>query len=124
MSKYVDGYVLPVPKDKLDKYTKMAQDGGNLWVKCGALYYFECLGDDLTPEMGGMKVRQFPELLNLADDEVVIFAFVVYESREHRDEVNAKVMEGMDDKYKDCEMPFDASKMVYGGFKSIVSIEQ
>lgn len=124
MSKYVDGYVLPVPKDKLEQYTNMAKEAGEYWVKCGALSYFECVGDDMSPDMGGATMVQFPDMIQAKDDEVVIFAFVIYNSREHRDEVNQKVFQNMSEKDNDCDSIFDWTKMAYGGFKSIVMFEQ
>jgi uncharacterized protein YbaA (DUF1428 family) len=120
MSKYVDGFVLVVPKDKTEDYKKMAMGGRDSWMKHGALEYYECMGDDMkTQEMGGMKALSFPELAQSKSDEVVWFSFIVFKSKEHRDEVNAKVMEEMSkskDEYKDQVMPFDMRRMAYGGF--------
>ena len=126
MERYVDGYVLPVPNDKLDAYREMAAEGGKLWIKHGALEYFEGVGDDMEPDMGGMTMRTFPQIAETGDDESVVFSFIVYESREHRDEVNAKVMEdpAMDPENFDEEMPNDPERMAYGGFRSLVSDEQ
>lgn len=127
MERYVDGYVLPVPTDKVDEYREMASEGGRIWMEHGALAYFEGVGDDLDPDMGGMEVVTFPELLATGPDETVIFAFVVYESREHRDEVNAAVMDdpAMNDPERaDEPMPFDMERMAYGGFRSIVNHEK
>lgn len=121
MSKYVDGFVLVVPKDKAESYKKMAEEGRDTWMKYGALEYYECRGDDLTPqEMGGEKARAFTEMAGATSDETVWFSFIVFNSKEHRDEVNAKVMEEMGKKaeeYKDMVMPFDMKRMAYGGFK-------
>ncbi len=121
MPKYVDGFVLVVPKDKTEEYKKMAEDGRDSWMKHGALAYYECRGDDLIPqEMGGEKARAFPEMAGATNDETVWFSFVVFESKEHRDQVNAKVMAEMGEKaseYKDFQMPFDMKKMAYGGFR-------
>lgn len=118
--KYVDGFVLVVPKDKIEEYKKMASEGRDMWMKYGALEYYECIGDDLNPqEMDGMKPLAFTELAKTNRDETVWFSFIVYESKEHRDEVNAKVMEEMRklaEKYKDVPMPFDMKRMAYGGF--------
>ena len=120
MAKYVDGFVLVVPKDKVEEYTKMATEGRDAWMKHGALQYFECKGDDLkADEMGDMKSLAFTELAKATGDETVWFSFVVFESKEQRDEVNAKVMEEMGEKYKDLKdfvMPFDMSRMSRGGF--------
>lgn len=120
MAKYVDGFVLVVPKDKIQEYTKMATEGRDLWMKHGALAYYECKGDDLEPkEMGGMKPLGFTELAKANADETVWFSFLVYQSKQHRDEVNKKVMDEMNEKYKDMKdfsMPFDMKRMAYGGF--------
>lgn len=119
--KYVDGFVLVIPKDKAEEYKKMAEDGRDMWMKCGALEYYECRGDDLVPqEMGGEKARAFPEMTGAKSDETVWFSFIVFLSKEHRNEVNAKVMEEMGKKaeqYKDMIMPFDMKRMAYGGFE-------
>ncbi len=120
MTKYVDGFVLVVPKDKIKEYQKMAEGGKEVWMKHGALEYMECLGDDLKPqEMGGMKSLAFTELAKAKPDETVWFSFIVYKSKKHRDEVNAKVMEEMNkqaEKYN-VPMPFDMKRMAYGGFE-------
>ncbi|MFA6466597.1 MAG: DUF1428 domain-containing protein [Patescibacteria group bacterium] len=120
MSKYIDGFVLVVPKDKVQEYTKMASEGRDMWMKHGALEYYECKGDDLEPkETGGMKPLAFTELAKANADETVWFSFIVFESKQHRDEVNKKVMAEMDEKYKDTKdfsMPFDMQRMAYGGF--------
>lgn len=121
MAKYVDGFVLVVPKDKTEEYKKMAESGRDTWIKHGALEYYESRGDDLIPqEMGGEKARAFTEMAGAKSDETVWFSFIVFESKEHRDEVNAKVMEEMNkqaEKYKDMAMPFDMKRMAYGGFQ-------
>ena len=121
MAKYVDGFVLVVPKDKVEAYKKMAEDGRDTWMKCGALEYYECQGNDLVPqEMGGEKARAFPEMAGATSEDTVWFSFIVFASKEHRDEVNAKVMEEMGKKMeegKDMSMPFDMKRMAYGGFQ-------
>ena len=120
---YVDGFVLMVKKKNLKAYKKMAQDGSKIWKKYGALQYFECVGDDLNPNMGGMKILTFPKLTKLKNDETVVFSFIVYKSRKHRDSVNAKMMKDPrmnDPQGKDMIMPFDIKRMAYGGFKVIV----
>ncbi len=122
MSQYIDGYVLPVPTDKIDEYRDMAAEAGESWIRHGALQYVECLGDDLDPDMGDVEITTFPDLVAADEDESVIFAFVVYESRTHRDEVNAAVMaemEAMADT-DEIEMPFDVARMAYGGFETLV----
>lgn len=124
MTKYVDGYVLPVQKKKLGEYRRMAEAAGKVWKKYGALEYFECVGDDLDPKMEGMKFLKFPQTVKAKPGETVVFSFVVFKSRSHRDSVNAKVMKDPvmnDPKYKDKPMPFDVKRMAYGGFKTIVN---
>ena len=120
MAKYVDGFVLVVPKGKEAAYQEMAEMGRDSWMKHGALQYFECKGDDLKQqEMGDQKSRAFPEMAGASDDENVWFSFIVFESKEHRDEVNKKVMQEMGEEYDeqtDFEMPNDMKKMAYGGF--------
>jgi uncharacterized protein YbaA (DUF1428 family) len=121
MAKYIDGFVLVVPKGKEAEYQKMAEMGRNSWMKHGALQYFECEGDDLKQqEMGDEKSRAFSEMANAGGDENVWFSFIVFNSKEHRDEVNKKVMEEMSENYKDQSdftMPTDMKKMAYGGFE-------
>lgn len=122
MGKYVDGFVLVVPKDKVVEYKKMAKMGAESWMKHGALEYMECIGDDLEPkDMGGGMARPFIEMAGAKGDETVWFSFVVYKSREHRDEVNAKVMKEMSEMGDgDFQMPFDMKKMATGGFEVAV----
>lgn len=124
MAKYVDGFVLAVPKDKLSEYKKMAEDGGKIWKKHGALQYVECVREDLSPNMQGAEFLKFPLTVNAGPDETVVFSFITYESREHRDQVNKAVMEEMmqDPKNKDKDMPFDMKRMAYGGFEAIVDL--
>ena len=116
--RYVDGYILPVPKKHLRAYLRMARTGEKMWRKHGALDYKECIGDDLTPKWG----VPFPRLLKLKRGETVVFSYVLFKSRAHRDRVNAKVMKdpriaGMCDPK---DMPFDMKRMHYGGFKTLV----
>jgi uncharacterized protein YbaA (DUF1428 family) len=116
--RYVDGYVVPVPKKNLAAYRLMAQKAGKVWRDHGALEYIECVADDVKPG----KRTSFPQSVKLKPDETVVFAYVVYKSRAHRDRVNAKVMKDprlanmMDPK----AMPFDAKRMFWGGFKALV----
>ncbi len=116
---YVDGYVLAVPEKKLVAYRRMARKAGKLWREHGALEYRECVGDDLQPKWG----VPFPKLIGAKPGETVVFAWVVFKSRAHRDRVNAAVM--LDPRLKDmCDpnaMPFDCARMSYGGFKVIVA---
>ena len=115
MAKYVDGFVLVVPKDKEAAYEEMARQGRDSWMKHGALQYFECRGDDLKQqEMGAEKSRAFNELVGANGEENVWFSFIVFNSKEHRDEVNKKVMEEMDAAYSEqsnFEMPMDMKRM-------------
>lgn len=124
MAKYVDGFVLVVPKGKEAEYEEMARMGRDSWMKHGALQYFECRGDDLKQqEMGDQKSRAFQEMAGASADENVWFSFIVFESKEHRDEVNKKVMQEMDEAYSeqtDFEMPNDMKRMAYGGFEAVV----
>lgn len=124
MGKYIDGFVLVVPKGKEADYEEMAKMGRDSWMKHGALQYFECRGDDLKQqEMGDQKSRAFAEMAGASSDENVWFSFIVFESKEHRDEVNKKVMDEMSESFKDqgaFEMPNDMKKMTYGGFEVAV----
>jgi uncharacterized protein YbaA (DUF1428 family) len=114
---YVDGFVLPVPKKKVQAYKRLAQKAGKVWKEYGALEFRECVADDV--KMG--KLTSFPRSVKLKPSETVIFSWIVYKSRADRDRVNAKVMKdkriaGMDMK----DMPFDPKRMIYGGFKVMV----
>src|SRR5215510_4199090 len=115
MSRYVDGYVLPVPRKNLAAYRRMAQTAGKVWRDHGALEYIECLADDVKSG----KRTSFPQSVKLKKGETVIFAYIVYKSRAQRDRVNARVMKDprlahmMDPK----QMPFDARRMFWGGFR-------
>lgn len=116
---YVDGFVLPVPKANQDAYRKMAELAGKVWMEHGALGYVECWADDVKPG----KVTSFPQAVQLKDDELVVFSWITYESREHRDAVNAKVM--ADPRMKDMSpttMPFDGMRMFWGGFKPFLEL--
>jgi uncharacterized protein YbaA (DUF1428 family) len=116
--RYVDGYVLPIPKKKLQVYRRIAQQAGKVWRRHGALEYRECAGDDLRNKWGA----QFPKSVRAKSGETVIFAWVVYKSRAHRDSVNAKVMKDprLARIMENSQMPLDIKRMVYGGFKIIV----
>jgi uncharacterized protein YbaA (DUF1428 family) len=124
MAKYIDGFVLVVPKGKEAEYQKMAEMGRDSWMKHGALQYFECRGDDLKQqEMGDQKSRAYGEMTGASSDENVWFSFIVFNSKEHRDEVNKKVMKEMSESFKDqgdFEMPNEMTKMAYGGFEVAV----
>lgn len=124
MSKYVDGFVLVVPKGKAEEYKKMAEEGRDSWMKHGALAYFECKGDDFTQEeMGSDKSRSFSEMAGAEEGDDVWLSFIVFESKEHRDEINKKVMEEMGEAYDEQSgfaMPFDMNKMAKAGFEVLV----
>jgi alkaline phosphatase len=126
-SSYVDGFLLVVPKGKAAEYKKMAEWGKKLWMKHGALDYKECMGDDVTPKgpMPGIKQLHFPTVIKAKKGETVWFSFIVFKSRKHRDEVNAKVMKDPamnDDTWKDKPMPMDMKRFAYGGFKVEVGV--
>jgi uncharacterized protein YbaA (DUF1428 family) len=116
--RYVDGYVVPVPKKNLAAYRRMAQKAGEVWRDHGALEYIECVADDVKPG----KRTSFPQSVKLKSDETVVFAYVVFKSRAHRDRVNAKVMKDprLADMMDPKAMPFDAKRMFWGGFKLLV----
>lgn len=118
MARYVDGYVLPVPKKNLANYRKLAKIGAKVWRAHGALEYFECVGDDFNVFCG----LSFPQQIKAKKGEMVVFSFVVYKSRAHRDRVNAKVMADprLASTMSTMKMPFDMKRMVYGGFKVLV----
>jgi uncharacterized protein YbaA (DUF1428 family) len=117
---YVDGYVVPVPKKNVAAYRRIAQKAGKVWREHGALEYIECVADDVKPG----KRTSFPQSVKLKPAETVVFAYIVYKSRAHRDRVNAKVMKDlrlanmMDPK----AMPFDGKRMFWGGFKVLVDV--
>ena len=123
---YVDGFVIVVPKKNFAKYRKMAQFGLKIWKKYGALDYKECVADDLKPKgMGAMKHLTFSKMAKTKPSETVWFSYIVYKSRKHRDEVNAKVMKDPfmnDPTNTNMPMPFDMKKMAYGGFEAIVDL--
>jgi uncharacterized protein YbaA (DUF1428 family) len=116
--RYVDGFVLPVPKKKLQEYRRLSQKAGKVWREHGALEYIEAAGDDLKAKWATL----FPKIAKAKPSETVVFSYIVYKSRAHRDRVNKKVMKDprlakmMDPK----SMPFDVKRMAYGGFKVFV----
>jgi uncharacterized protein YbaA (DUF1428 family) len=120
MMPYVDGYLLPLPKKNLQLYRRIAQKAGKIWRGYGALEYRECVGDDLKPKMGA----PFPRTLRLKPGETVVFSWIVFKSRAHRDSVNKKVMKDprMLKMMEGAPMPFDPKRMAYGGFKVIVDL--
>ncbi len=118
MSQYVDGFVLPLPKDRIEDYRKLAEKAAQIWKEHGALEYWECLADDLEAK----EMRSFGQLADTGPDETVVFAWVVFASREQRDQANAKIM--ADPRIKElCDPqnpPFNYQRMAYGGFKVFV----
>lgn len=118
MAKYVDGFVIVMPKKNLPAYRRMAIEGKRMWLKHGALDYKECVGDDIRPK--GVQAT-FPKITKLKPREVVVFSYIVYKSKKHRDEVNKKVMNDPAMKnYDEKSMPFDMKRMTYGGFTVFV----
>lgn len=120
MPRYIDGYVVPVPKNKLDAYRRLARKAGKVWLKHGALEVMESVEDDVKKG----RITSFPQAVKLKRGEVVVFSYIVYKSRSHRDRVNKQVMDDplfakMDMK----DMPFDGMRMVFGGFKPLVHMK-
>ncbi len=117
---YVDGFVVPVPKDNLEAYKQMSLVCGALWKEYGALEYRETIGDDVPTG----KVTSFPQSVNLLEGEVVAFSWIVYESRARRDEINEKVMKDprMTHYMEAGNMPFDGKRMIYGGFEMLIDL--
>ena len=119
MARYVDGFVVPVPKDNLDAYRELAQTAGTVWKEHGALEYVECIADDVKPG----EVTSFPQAVKLQEGETVAFSWIVYESREHRDSVNEKVMK--DPRMADLKpenLPFDGKRLFWGGFELLLKM--
>jgi uncharacterized protein YbaA (DUF1428 family) len=113
---YVDGFLLAVPKANLETYKEQARLAGSVWKEFGALEYVECIGDDVPYG----EVTSFPRAVQAKDDEVVVFSWVVYESRASRDEIVAKIMK--DPRMQGNAMPFDAQRMIYGGFQPFMQL--
>jgi uncharacterized protein YbaA (DUF1428 family) len=116
-ARYVDGFVLAVPKRNIDAYRRMAMMGGKIWREHGALEFRECVGDDMAVKMG----MPFPRMMKIKPNETVVFSWITFKSRAHRNSVNAKVMR--DPRLGDMDpksMPFDMKRMAYGGFKILV----
>jgi uncharacterized protein YbaA (DUF1428 family) len=120
MARYVDGFVIPVPKKNVAAYRAMSRKAGKVWKEYGALEYVECVADDVKKG----KVTSFPQSVRLKPNETVVFAWITYKSKRDRDRINAKVMadpritEGMDP----AALPFDAKRMFFGGFTAIVEL--
>ncbi len=115
---YVDGFVLPVPKKKLADYKKLAAKAGKIWKEYGALDYVECVSDDVKSG----KWTSFPQSVKLKAGETVVFAYIVYKSRAHRDSINKKIMKDprIQAMCNPAGMPFDGKRMFWGGFKVMV----
>lgn len=120
MARYVDGFVLPVPKKNINAYRRLSRKAGEVWREHGALEYIECVADDVKSG----KLTSFPQSVKLKRGETVVFAWIVYKSRAHRDRVNAKVMKDprLGSMMNVKSMPFDSKRMIWGGFKSIVEM--
>jgi uncharacterized protein YbaA (DUF1428 family) len=120
MARYIDGFLLPVPDKNLQAYRRIAQKAGKIWREHGALEFIECIADDVKPG----KLTSFPQSVKLKPSETVVFAWIAFKSRAHRDRVNAKVMKDprMADMMDPKSMPFDGKRMIYGGFKVLVDI--
>ena len=115
---YVDGFVVAVPKERIEDYKAMARRAGEVWKEHGALAFVECVGDDVPYG----ELTSFPRAVQAKDDEVVVFSWIIYESREQRDAVNAKVMADPRLKADMTDMPFDGKRMIYGGFKTFLEL--
>ena len=120
MAQYVDGFVVPLPKQNVDAYRRLARKAGKIWRDHGALEYRECVGDDV--KMG--KVTSFPQSVKLKPGETVAFSWIVFKSRAQRDRINAKVMKDprLKEMMVDGAAPFDSKRMIYGGFESLVKV--
>ena len=116
---YVDGFVVPVPKEKIEDYKALARKAGEIWKEHGALAFVECIGDDVPYG----ELTSFPRAVQVKDDEIVVFfRGSSMKSREQRDAVNAKVMADPRLKRDMSEMPFDGKRMIYGGFKAFLEL--
>jgi len=113
---YVDGFVVPVPKAKLDEYKKLARTASQVWLEHGALEYREWIADDVKPG----KLTSFPQSVKLEEGETVVFSWIVYESRAHRNAVNEKVMQDSRMKSDPSSWPFDGKRMIFGGFAPLL----
>lgn len=116
--RYIDGFVIPVPRKNVPAYRRMAAKAGRLWREHGALEYRECVGDDLKVKIG----MPFPRMVKLKSGQTVVFSWILYKSRAHRDRVNAKVMKDPRIKamFDEKSMPFDVKRMAYGGFTVMI----
>lgn len=120
MAKYIDGFLLPVPRSNIEEYRKMAQDACAVWMEYGALDYVECIADDIKPG----DLTSFPQAVQLKPNETVVFAWILYESKEERDRINELAMKDPRmTAYDPANMPFDGPRMMWGGFQVTVSPE-
>lgn len=117
---YVDGFVLALPRDRVEEYRAVTELAGKVWMEHGALSYVECIADDVPYG----ELTSFPRAVLASDDEICVFSWITYESREKRDEVNARVMEDprIRDQGAEC-MPFDGKRMIYGGFRTLTTFQ-
>ena len=115
---YVDGFVVAVPKKNIEAYKEMARVAGEVWKEHGAINYVECMADDVPYG----ELTSFPRAVQAKEDEVVVFAWVTYESRAKRDEVNAKVMADPRMKHDEQNPPFDGKRMIFGGFETFLEL--
>lgn len=122
LMRYVDGFLLPVPRRNIESYRRMARAAGRIWIEHGALEFRECAGDDLEQKEG--MGTSFTRMLKLRRNETAFFSFITFKSRAHRDRVNARVLKDprMDRMMKDKKMPFDVKRMAYGGFRTLVDL--
>jgi uncharacterized protein YbaA (DUF1428 family) len=119
MGNYVDGFLVPVPKDKVEAYRRLAADAGKIWKEYGALEFVECIAEDVKPG----EVTSFPQAVKLEPDETVVFSWIVYKSRADRDRINELVMKDPRITCQDMKsMPFDGKRMIFGGFETLVDL--
>ena len=116
--RYIDGYAIPVPKKNLKAHTRTAATGANIWMRHGALDYKECVSEELTNTWG----MTFSQIMKLEPHETVVFSYIAFKSRAHRDRVNAKVIKEMEKMRSKKEIPFDVSRMVYCGFNVLADV--
>ncbi|MDQ4129776.1 MAG: DUF1428 domain-containing protein [Actinomycetota bacterium] len=117
---YVDGFLIAVPKDRIDEYKKVAEEAGAVWLEHGALSVTEAVADDVPYG----ELTSFPRAVHATDDETVVFSWILYESREARDQVNEKVMADPRMQGDMSEMPFDPKRLIFGGFTPLVELQR
>jgi uncharacterized protein YbaA (DUF1428 family) len=119
MGNYVDGFLVPVPKDKVEAYRRLAEGAGKIWKEYGALEFIECIAEDVKPG----EVTSFPQAVKLEPNETVVFSWIVYKSRADRDRINELVMKDPRITGQDMKsMPFDGKRMIFGGFEVLVEL--